>query len=147
MKSLFEEDTYQEILERLDKLSAESKRLWGKMSVGQMAWHCQFPLRIAVKNEDRGISGNPLVRWFFKKPLYNDKPWRKNLPTAPALKAREEKDFETEFAKLKQLVVECHDLKTRETWNPHPLFGTLTHEQWGKMEYKHLDHHLRQFGI
>ncbi len=147
MKSLFDREAYQEIMARIDRLSPETRRLWGKMSVGQMAWHCQFPLKIAIKNEDRGLSGNPLVRWFFKKSLYNDKLWRKNLPTAPGLKATEEKDFETEVIKLKDLVKQCYAIKNRTDWNPHPLFGKLTHRQWGQMEYKHLDHHLRQFGV
>ncbi len=147
MKSLFEKKAYEELLQRLENINSDSERLWGKMSPGQMAWHCQFPLKIAVTNEDRGVSGNPLVRWLFKKSLYNDKIWRKNLPTAPGLKATEEKDFAIEMPKLKQLVKDCYEVKDREKWNPHPLFGTLTREQWGKMEYKHLDHHLRQFGV
>lgn len=147
MKSLFEKEACDELLQRLEKISANSERLWGKMSPAQMAWHCQFPLKLAVKNEDKGVKGNPVVRWLFKKSLYNDKLWRKNLPTAPGLKATEEKDFDEEMPKLKQLVKDCHNLKDREKWNPHPLFGRLTPEQWGKMEYKHLDHHLRQFGV
>jgi len=147
MKSLFEAEAYQEIMDRINTLTPESQRKWGKMSVGQMAWHCQFPLKIAVKNEDRGVSGNPLVRWFFKKSLYNDKLWRKGLPTAPNLVAREEKSFEEEMPKLKQLVKDCHEVGDRQTWNPHPLFGKMTRQQWGQMEYKHLDHHLRQFGV
>lgn len=147
MKSLFNESTRDEILDRLEKLTFDSNGLWGKMSVGQMAWHCQYPLKLAVENKDYGVRGNPLVRWFFKKSLYNDKLWRKGLPTAPNLVAKEEKDFQTEMTKLKQLVKDCHEVKTRTHWNPHPLFGKLTHDQWGKMEYKHLDHHLRQFGV
>lgn len=147
MKSLFETEAYEEIMERLNTLNPESQRQWGKMSIGQMAWHCQFPLKIAVKNEDRGVSGNPLIRWFFKKSLYNDKLWRKGLPTAPNLVAREEKSFDEEMPILKQLVKDCHEVKDRQNWNPHPLFGKMTRQQWGQMEYKHLDHHLRQFGV
>ncbi|WP_343485495.1 DUF1569 domain-containing protein [Allomuricauda sp. d1] len=147
MKSLFEKEAYDELLERLEKITPDSERLWGKMSPAQMAWHCQFPLKIAVENKDRGVSGNPLVRLLFKKTLYNDKLWRKNLPTAPGLKATEEKDFDEEMPKLKQLVTACYEARERDQWHPHPLFGKLTPEQWGKMEYKHLDHHLRQFGV
>lgn len=147
MHSLFEKGPYEELLHRLEKINAETDRLWGKMSPAQMAWHCQFPLKLAIDNKDKGVSGNPLIRWFFKKSLYNDKLWRKNLPTAPGLKATEEKNFEDEMSKLKQLVNDCYQVKDRENWNPHPLFGHLTREQWGQMQYKHLDHHLRQFGV
>lgn len=148
MKSLFEESAYKEVLNRLDQLTENSRRQWGKMSVGQMAWHCQVPLKVAVKNKpNSGKKGNPLVRWFFKKSLYNDKLWRKGLPTSPMAKATEEKEFQSEMANLKSLVHACYETRNREEWQPHPLFGHLTPDQWGMMEYKHLDHHLRQFGV
>lgn len=148
MKSLFEESAYRELHERINQLSPNSKGSWGKMSVGQMVWHCQIPLKIAVKNKpNSGKAGNPLVRWFFKKSLYNDKQWRKNLPTAPFAKATEEKDFTTEIEELRKVLDACYETRHRNEWNPHPLFGNLTSDQWGKMEYKHLDHHLRQFGV
>lgn len=146
MKSLFEDTTYQETLARIDALNEKSERLWGKMTVAQMVWHCQFPMKIGVKNEHKG-NGNLFVRLFFKKSMYNDKFWRKNLPTSPSLKTKDDKDLTAEKEKLKQLVIDFHQCKTRTNWNPHPLFGELTHNQWGKMEYKHLNHHLTQFGV
>ena len=147
MNSIFEATTHKELLERLDKLTPDTERLWGKMSPAQMAWHCQYPLQLAITNEDKGVKGNPIVRWFFKKSLYNDKPWRKNLPTASFLKATEAKDFDAEVGKLRQLITDCHNVKDRTKWNPHPFFGSFTPRQWGQLEYKHLDHHFRQFGI
>jgi len=147
MKSLFEAETCQDILKRLDKLDENAQAQWGKMTVGQMAWHCQIPLMVAVRNKPPKKKPNPFIALFFKKSLYNDRPWRKNLPTAPFAKAREPKNLEEELPRLKQLVSEVHDLKDREHWNPHPIFGNMTAEQWGKMQYKHLDHHLTQFGV
>lgn len=146
MKSLFEDVTYQEVLLRIEALNENSVRQWGKMTAGQMAWHCQFPLKIAVKNEHKG-NGNFLVRLLFKTSMYDNRPWRKNLPTARAIRAKEEKDFTTEKVKLKQLVHDFYACRSRQEWNPHPIFGKLTHHQWGKMQYKHLDHHLTQFGV
>ena len=147
MKSFFEETTYNEVLQRVRSLHEGSERKWGKMTVGQMVWHCQYPLGIAIENKKGGKKGNPLFRWFFKKSLYNDTPWRKNLPTTPKAKAMEEKDFITERKKLEQLLHDLYALRERKEWNPHPLFGSFTPEQWGQLEYKHLDHHLRQFGV
>ena len=146
MQSLFDTNTYEHILKRIDNLNEGSERRWGKMTAGQMAWHCQFPLKIAVKNKNKG-SGNLVARLFFKKTMYSDKPWRKNLPTAPALKAKEDKDLTTEKAILRQLVTDFYECRTRTVWNPHPMFGKFTHDQWGKMQYKHLNHHLTQFGV
>jgi hypothetical protein len=146
MKSLFEETVHQELLTRIDAVNEQSERQWGKMTAGQMLWHCQFPLKIGVKNEHKGF-GNLFVRLFFKKAMYNDKPWKKNLPTSPALKTKEEKDLTAEKTKPKQLVNEFYECGSRNQWNPHPLFGKLTKDQWGKMQYKHLNHHLTQFGV
>jgi len=146
MQSLFEPDTYEQVLKRIDSLSETSERQWGKMTAGQMAWHCQFPVSIGVKNKNEG-NGNLFVKLFFKKAMYNDTPWRKNLPTSPALKAKEDKNLAAEKAKLKQLVTDFYNCKNRTDWNPHPLFGKFTHDQWGRMQYKHLNHHLTQFGL
>lgn len=147
MKSLFETETYREVKERIGRLKSTSTGQWGKMSVGQMVWHCQIPLKVAIKNKAASKKGNLLVQWFFKKSMYSDKPWRRNLPTSPFAKATEPKPFGEEREKLLEMIGEFHQLKARETWNPHPIFGELTPEQWGKMQYKHLDHHLRQFGV
>ncbi|MDT0607916.1 DUF1569 domain-containing protein [Croceitalea rosinachiae] len=147
MKSLLTEEGYTEIKARLENLTETSDRHWGKMTVGQMAWHCQYPLKLAIENRANDSKGNWFVKTFFKKSLYNDKLWRKNLPTAPQLKAKEPKEFRAEYDKLKVLVDEFAKLDSRKTWYPHPAFGVFTKEQWGQMEYKHLDHHLRQFGV
>ncbi len=146
MKSLFNNQDFKEIMERLNNLKHDSKRQWGKMSVGQMVWHCQHPLIIAIKNRDKG-NGNIFARLFFKKILFNDRPFKKNMPTPSQLKTNETKDFSVELEKLVLLTKEMHELKNRKSWNPHPLFGRFTHEEWGKMQYKHLNHHLNQFGV
>ena len=147
MKSLFESATYAEILERVNALEEGIKPQWGKMTVGQMVWHCQVPLKVGIDNKVYSKKANPLIRLLFRKSMYSDKPWRKNLPTSPVAKARDPKDFKSELPILRELVKEFHTLKDRKDWNPHPIFGELTAEQWGQMQYKHLDHHLTQFGV
>ena len=147
MKSLFDQNTFTEIEERLEKLTADRPAKWGKMNVGQMVWHCQSPLNIMLKKKDYGIKPNWLAKLFFKKSLYNDKPWGKGLPTAKFLKTKDPKDFEQEKEVLKALLNEVKDNRTKENWGTHPGFGYFTDQQWGQMQYKHLDHHFRQFGI
>jgi len=144
MKSLFDESSYQEICNRLANLSESQSALWGKMDVGQMLHHCQFPILIALQKDSRKFKSSFILR-LFKKSLYNDKPWRKNLPTTPVFKVKDTKNFSTERDALLKLVEEFHNKKTQKEWHPHPVFGSFTAEQWGKMQYKHLDHHLKQF--
>ncbi|MEC8832876.1 MAG: DUF1569 domain-containing protein, partial [Bacteroidota bacterium] len=84
---------------------------------------------------------------FFKKSLYNDKPWKQGLPTAKGFKVVDDKDIAEEREVLIELINDFHSKKDQKEWDPHPVFGSFTPEQWGQMQYKHLDHHLRQFGI
>jgi hypothetical protein len=146
MKSLFNKDAHQEILDRIDKLDEKTAAQWGKMDVGQMAWHCQGPFNIMLEKNNYGIKPNWFAKVFFKKLLYNDKPWSKGLPTAKFLKTKEDKDFSSEKSKLVDLVNETYAQRDKNEWNPHPGFGYFTKDQWGQMQYKHLDHHLKQFG-
>lgn len=147
MKSIFEENTYNEIKTRIENLNENSQANWGKMNVGQMTWHCQGPFNIILGKNDFGMKPSWFAKLFFKKSLYNDKKWGKGLPTAKFLKTKEDKDFNTEVTTLKALIDETYSHKERDEWKPHPAFGYFTKQQWGQMQYKHLDHHFRQFGV
>ena len=147
MKSFFEDGVYDEITSRIQQLNKDSKPVWGKMNVGQMLYHCQMPLNIILEKEDYGVKPNWLVNLLFKKSMYSDKLWRKNLPTAPGFRITDEKEFDKEFNAITSLLSELNSQRDKEDWQPHPAFGKLTKDQWGKMQYKHLDHHLRQFGV
>lgn len=147
MKSFFEDGVYDELTSRLQALTKDSQPLWGKMDVGQMLHHCQMPLNIILEKETYGVKPNWLVNLLFKKSMYSDKPWRKNLPTAPGFKITAQKDFTTEKETITTLLHQLHLERYRDHWHTHPAFGKLTKEQWGKMQYKHLDHHFRQFGV
>jgi len=146
MRSLFETESWNEIKNRLNTLNLESERKWGKMDISQMLHHCQHPLNVSLGKGNIKKQFFPLA-FLFKKSLYNDKPWRQNLPTAKSFKITEQKDFEPEKIALEKLIDEFHQLKNKTQWEPHPLFGKFTPQQWGQMQYKHLDHHFRQFGV
>lgn len=147
MKSFFEDNVYEEITARLNNIDPKSQPKWGKMNAGQMLNHCQMPLNIILENEDYGVKPNWIINLLFKKSMYSDKIWKKNMPTAPGFKITEEKDFEEEKTKTLKLLSDLNMQRERNDWQPHPAFGKLTKDQWGKMQYKHLDHHFRQFGV
>ena len=150
MKSIFNTEAYEEILSRIDQLSESSERQWGKMQVGQMLHHCQYPLKIGLGRHNPKNKPSLMLKVmgkFFKKSLYNDKPWKQNLPTAKSFKVEDDKDFTAEKQVLVGLIRDFHQEKDKKEWDPHPAFGSFTPEQWGQMQYKHLDHHLRQFGV
>ncbi|MDP5081200.1 MAG: DUF1569 domain-containing protein [Winogradskyella sp.] len=147
MKSFFADGVYEEILSRLNQLDKHTVATWGKMNVSQMLSHCQMPLHIILEKEDYGVKPNWLINFLFKKSMYSAKLWKKNLPTARGFAIKDQKDFEIEKEALYNLLNELNAQRNREDWQPHPAFGELTKDQWGKMQYKHLDHHFRQFGV
>lgn len=150
MKTIFDTDAYTEVLDRVDKLSIDSEAKWGKMNVTQMLMHCQKPIKLAFGEETvkaPGIFMKLMIR-FFKPTLYNDKPWKQGLPTAKEFIIKEDKDFENAKQSLKALVTRIHD--NEDHFKPsknHPIFGKMEYWMWGQSAYKHLDHHLKQFGV
>lgn len=149
MKSLFNTEAHTEILSRINKLSDSSERQWGKMNVAQMLAHCCEPLKVPLGKLSLQ-KPNVLMRFlfsFFKESLYNDKPWKQGLPTSKEYKVTNDHNFAAEKDNLKMLIDKFYALRDETELPPHPFCGKLTSEQWGQMQYKHLDHHLRQFGV
>ncbi|HNF03355.1 MAG TPA: DUF1569 domain-containing protein, partial [Ferruginibacter sp.] len=133
MKSLFDKENFDEINRRLNTLTPSSPRQWGKMDVAQMLAHCKVAFRVPLSEQPmkRSMLGL-LVGWMIKQKLYNDDPWKKNLPTAPEFRITNQKDFEKERMELAMLI---HTFYTRGKGNvgkyPHPMFGSFTQDQWG----------------
>ena len=147
MENIFDTQTLESVRHRLGQLFENSDREWGKMSPAQMLHHCQAPLNIVLGKNMYDLRPNWFARTFFKKSMYSDKLWKKNMPTLKSFRESEDRDFETERNELLGLLDEIDSRKDEAEWPIHPVFGELTKEQWGKMQYKHLDHHLRQFGL
>jgi hypothetical protein len=147
MKTLFQQETMDEVISRIDKLQPASSRQWGKMDVAQMMAHCSATLDMAAGrlNPPRIFVGRvlgPLVRPIFT----NDKPFGKNNPTDKQLVVADSRDFLREQEQLKLKVRQFHEGgEAKCTRHPHPFFGALTPQAWSRGMYKHLDHHLRQF--
>jgi len=112
-------------------------------------YHCQKPLRIPLGKTSMKKPGFllKLMAKMYKGAMYSDKPWKKNIRTAPGFSVTDAKDFQPEKDKLGTLIDEFYEMRKLETMPIHPAFGTFTNEQWGKMQYKHLDHHFRQFNV
>ena len=148
MKNLFEPTTVDEVLSRIESLRADSPRQWGKMDVAQMMAHCSAALEMAsgkliAKQTLLGRIVGPRVRSL----LTNEKPMPLNSPTSKELKTVNSCDFERERQRLRECIRQFHQGgESKCTTNPHPFFGRITPTEWSTGMYKHLDHHLRQFG-
>jgi hypothetical protein len=149
MQSLFDKAAYEEIINRLNKLSPESAAQWGKMNVSQMLAHCKeaFKVPLSEKRLPRMFMGR-LIGWMIKSKLYDESPWKQNLPTAPNFIIKDQRNFDKEKKELTDLVNAFYNAGLSGISKyPHPFFGKFAAEQWGKSMYKHIDHHLRQFAV
>ena len=150
MLTLFDQQVHQDILVRIDNLTENSSSIWGKMNVAQMVKHCQIPLLVAngkVELSEKPGFVKKMVFKFYKPIMYNDKPWPENITTPKDFKVIDTPIFEVERDQLKIIVTEFHSKALNMHWPKHPFFGNFKTDQWGRMQYKHLDHHLRQFGV
>lgn len=149
MKNLFDPNDAKEILDRIEKLTPTSQRLWGKMDVAQMLAHCTNLLRIArgLEKPKRSVLGF-LLGWLVKETFFGAKPHPKNSPTGKALIVAEQKLFEEEKKTLIEHIKAFSEGGPGKcTTHPNPFFGKLKPEEWARGQYKHLDHHLQQFGV
>lgn len=148
--SIFEPETTADLLTRIDKLSPETRPLWGKMNVSQMLAHLCVSYD-QIFGDQRGrppLLMRKLLSLLIKKRLVDESPYPKNGRTAPAFVISDERDFETEKAKLTAYLSRVEKMGAgafsgRESFS----MGKLSTLEWNNLLYKHLDHHLSQFGV
>jgi len=148
MQSIYEAATLKEILSRIDKLTPETKNLWGKMDVGQMLAHCSVPIEVALGDvEPQTTFIGRVIGPLIKSVITNEKPFKRNSPTDKSFIMTDSKDFQKEKARLTSLLTRLSNTNPESMGNrKHPFFGKLTPGEWSNSKVKHLDHHLRQFG-
>src|SRR5450631_2188278 len=151
MKNLFEPATVKEVKQRIAQLRPENEPLWGKMNAAQAQAHSSIALEWAL-GDAVPARANLLGRIMGRivKPLVfrNNDPLRRNSPTAKELIVEDNRDLRKEQDRLSELVDRFAAAGPEGcTTHPHSFFGPLTPEEWATLMYKHLDHHLRQFGV
>ena len=150
MKNLFDPSTAAEIQGRLAQLRPDSPRQWGKMNAAQAVTHCRRGIEMATGDLllPRVFIGRVIGRIIKPYVLRDDEPMRKNSPTAPALIVADGQNLDAEREKLRELIDRFAKAGPQGcTKHPHAFFGQLTPDEWAILMYKHLDHHLRQFGV
>jgi hypothetical protein len=148
MKNLFQPDAVNEVISRIDRLQPTTQHQWGKMEVAQMMAHCSATLDMA---SGRLIVPRPLIGRilgpFVRSSFTNEKPFSKSSPTDKKFVIADKRDFAREQEQLKVRIRQFHQGGEAQcTKHPHSFFGSLTPQEWAIGMYKHLDHHLRQFG-
>ena len=149
MKDLATNEGVSSISQRIHALKPDSQRLWGQMDAAQMLAHIRFPLEVPMgKHELEKSWFLKLIGPMIKKQLVKDQPIKKNSPTGKTIKVTDQRDFEQEKTALLSTLTEYSEfVKAGKLPPAHPYWGKLTSQEWNIMQYRHLDHHLGQFGV
>ena len=150
MTNLYEATTVTRVKERIAQLRTDSDRQWGKMAPAQALAHCSEAMHWAVGDvrPPRMFVGRILGKLIKPRVLAEHEQMRKNSPTEKSLVIADERDFGAEQKRLCGLIDRFASAGPAGcTTHPHSFFGPLTPEEWAALMYKHVDHHLRQFGV
>jgi hypothetical protein len=149
MKSIFNKEIREEIINRINSLTPESKAVWGKMTVAQMVRHCSlceeyYHSNIKVNRSFLGrIFGKAVINGILRD---ENTTFKKNAPTATSFKVTEDIDhLEVEKEKWK-ILIERYGVFENKNF-AHWFFGKMDKAQLGQFIYKHCDHHLKQFEV
>ncbi|MBM4177753.1 MAG: DUF1569 domain-containing protein [Ignavibacteria bacterium] len=135
---------------RISSIAKDTKPAWGQMNAAQMMGHCCIPYEqaLGIKTTKPPAYMRIALKLFFKKTLTNDAPYKKNMPTAPAFIMPADIAFEENKQRLLKLVHDISDMGRDAFEGREQLtLGRLSAQEWNNLLYKHIDHHLRQFGV
>jgi hypothetical protein len=150
LPNIFTKPVADGVIQRINNLTASTQGQWGKMAVAQMLAHCCVSYEMLY--EDKHPRPNAFVRFmlksFVKNGVVNEVPYKKNSRTAPVFIIKDDRNFDAEKSRLIGFIK-----RTQELGEGHfdekesHSFGNLTTMEWNNLFYKHLDHHLTQFGV
>ena len=150
LPNIFTKEVADNIIERINHLTAETKPQWGTMSVAQMLAHCNVSYEMIYDNIHP--KPNPFLKFILKKlvkgKVVGEAAYPHNSRTAPQFIIKETKNFEAEKQRLIDHINKTLQLGENYFDNKEShSFGKLNKTEWNNMLYKHLQHHLSQFGV
>ena len=150
LPNIFSKEVSEGVIDRINQLSPNSQPLWGKMNVAQMFAHCcvAYEMVYTDKHPKPSFFMGFILKNFVKRMVVSPKPYPKSSKTAPAFLVSDEKNFEAEKKRLIDYIRETEVLGSYIFDGKKSLsFGHLSANEWNNMFYKHIDHHLKQFGV
>jgi hypothetical protein len=147
MSSLRNESARNSLIQRLNRLTSAAQPRWGKLNAPRMICHLGDTLAMSL-GDIRIPSANKKAfqRFPLKHLILYVFPFPKNVPIAPELLASQPTSFDADRKRIIKMI-ERLAATPRALGPEHPLFGPLTNEEWNVLQRKHIDHHLRQFGL
>jgi hypothetical protein len=151
MKNIFDTADTEALLARLSKLNNKLHPHWGKLTVQQVVPHLTDPFRVAI-----GEKKVPMFKSIFATPGFNQivlriMPWPKAAPTAqeflPGTGATEPTELEQDKQMLILTIHRFIQHGVNKKYDAHPVFGNISNNAWARVMWRHVDHHLTQFGV
>ncbi len=150
LPNIFTKEVSDQIVNRINQLTPETQPQWGKMNVAQMLAHCNVTYEMVYtdKHPKPNFFTGLVLKAFVKNIVTNEKPYKQNSPTAPAFLIKDERVFNIEKERLINHIQQTQQLGAAEfDGKVSNSFGKLNATEWNNMMYKHLNHHLSQFGV
>ena len=151
MQNVFDAKDAQEYINRINNLTPETPRKWGKMSADQVLAHLNVAYDLTFTPEKfpkPNFIAKFLLSKFVKPKITTEIPYKPSLPTSPAFIIADERNFEEEKAKLIGNIQRVQQLGREAFEGKENInFGKMTAQCWNNMFAKHLNHHLDQFGV
>ena len=147
MGTLFEAGDREAILGRLSRLRPDARPKWGSFTPSEMVCHVTSGIRQGLSEVDLGEPRGPLARWPLNWLLIHVIPFPRNAPAAPEMLGRPSAGWSEDLEILRRSIERFGARGPGGTWPPSRVFGRISGSSWGVLQYKHLDHHLRQFGL
>lgn len=150
MPSIFNTEELNSLLTRMNQLQATTQPVWGKLDAAKMLAHCCVAYEQALEGKGEKAKGlkKILLTWLVKPIVVSDKPYKKNSRTAPEFLVADARQFETEKERLSHYLIQTANLGEKHfDGKESNSFGKLSALEWNQLFWKHLDHHLRQFGV
>jgi Protein of unknown function (DUF1569) len=151
MKNIFQESEKEKLLLRLSRFTPSHTRKWGTLSAAQILPHLADPFRAELGDRPVPYKPNLFGQFILRQFISQVFPWPKGAPTSSAIlpdkAGTKPGDFEEDRVALLVLIQRFVDHSPSKPFALHPLFGKLSNKQWGRAMWRHIDHHLRQFGV
>jgi len=148
---IIKEETILLFIDRINRLEKDKKPRWGKMTGSQMLAHCSTSIKMAYGDIPVKFRTGKFKSAMYRFLIVDLLPFLKYLPAPPEIRVGKKLqvigDFDTERNQLINQLTRIKETPDDFIFGPHPIFRHMSGKKWGKLAVKHLDHHLRQFGV
>ena len=148
--NIFSREIADQVISRINAIQPSTQPQWGKMNAGQMFAHnnVTYEMLFTDKHTKPGAIARFMIKMLAKSAVTGPKPYKKNSRTAPQFVISDQRDFDAEKKILIDYVNKCVELgEDHFQMLESNSFGKLTKDEWNTTFYKHIDHHLTQFGV